>query len=99
MASGFNLVNCIWYNDKDSSNYIRIINTIDNPNQITTSGDYPITTANFSWHNATNTKPFEPALYNLEELTSLLVESQHVGANSNYDSMYIYTAAIYNTIK
>ena len=93
MAAGFNLVNCVWYNDAESTDYTRIINTIDNPNQITTSGDYPITVANFSWHNESGQKPFNPALYDTSNLTKLLLENQNVGVNSNYADLYLITSA------
>ncbi len=93
MAAGFNLVNCVWYNDAESTDYTRIINTIDNPNQITTSGDYPITVASFSWHNESGQKPFNPALYETSNLTKLLLENQNVGVNANYADLYLITSA------
>ncbi len=93
MAAGFNLVNCVWYNDAESTDYTRIINTIDNPNQITTSGDYPITVANFSWHNDDGHAPFGTILYDLNNLTQALMENQNVGVNANYADLYLITSA------
>ena len=88
----YKLINCIWYNDVESSDATRIINTDNNPDQIkSTVGESTgkITTTNFSWHNDANKKPFEPALYDVDKLVENLYKSHHVGTNPNYDSLYL----------
>ena len=94
MAAGYSIINSIWYNDKDSEDVGRIINTDTNPSVIssTVGQTSPMSTTYFNWHNDDNQKPFNPALYDVNNLTSLLYESQAVGANSNYDDLYIYTS-------
>jgi len=91
LHASYKLINCIWYNGAESSDANRIINTDTNPNQIANTVSNStgiITTDNFSWHNDTNTKPFEPTLYDVDKLVDNLYKSQHVGTNENYDTLY-----------
>ena len=94
LHASYKLINCIWYNGAESSDANRIINTDTNPNQIANTVSNStgiITTDNFSWHNDTNTKPFEPTLYDVDKLVDNLYKSQHVGTNENYDTLYFKT--------
>ena len=101
VSAGYKLINCIWYNDANSEDYDRIINTDINATQIqsTVGETSPMTTLLFNWHNESNTNPIELALYKLDNLTKTLVESSHVGVNANYNKMYLYTDALYYTEK
>ena len=63
-----------------------------NPYVLTTSNSsIKLSTENFDWHNATNTQPFTPALYGLENLETILYETCPVGVNPNIADMYLYT--------
>ena len=101
VSAGYKLINCIWYNDANSEDYDRIINTDINATQIqsTVGETSPMTTVLFNWHNESNTNPIELALYKLDNLTKTLIESSHVGVNANYNKMYLYTDALYYTEK
>ncbi|MBQ7641530.1 MAG: hypothetical protein IJS83_03595 [Acholeplasmatales bacterium] len=103
MEAGYEIVNCKWYNDPESTDYTRIINTVTDPSQIQTNVDNvsssPMKVSNFNWHNDTNEKPFDIKLYEIDTLSNSLLEKGKVGVNTNFGNYYLYTKAEYYTIK
>lgn len=103
MEAGYQVVNCKWYNDPESTDYTRIINTFTDPSQIQTNVDNvsssPMKVSNFNWHNTANEKPFDIKLYEIDTLSNSLLEKGKVGVNTNFGNYYLYTKAEYYTIK
>ena len=92
MRAGYSVVNSIWYNNIESSDSSRIINTIVDANQIqsTVGQTSPMTVADFNWHNATNTAPFTIDAYDVTNLATLLGEDYFVGVNPYFGDYYLY---------
>ena len=92
MAAGYRLVNCLWYNNPETDDYTRIIDTDLNPTQIasTVGQTSPMSVSYFSIHNI-DIDSITMAMYDIDTLTQSLMENQNVGVNPNYDDFYLVT--------
>ena len=87
MVASYRMLNTIWYNDAESSDVDRIINTDTNPTQISVTG--AITTTDFNWHNENDTEPFSITRYDLNSLLDSLNDNNFIGSNNYFDDLYL----------
>ena len=97
-----NITNCIWMNSNYDNLDLDITDSlleVKDDYILSQENTVDISTEKFNWHNDTNTKPFEPNYYvkdckYLSGLFDYLLGSQRIGANPNYEGLYLYTNSI-----
>ncbi|MGM9970266.1 MAG: hypothetical protein ACI35S_07710, partial [Anaeroplasma sp.] len=91
LKGGYKFINVKYQINKQSIPYIGTTEKTNHKyNNYNATPTY-LTIVAFNWHNDSNTKPFEPVLYDLEHLDTILNNTFRSGINTNIADMYMYS--------